>query len=225
MTVHHRWITTTLFAAAMGYLEAAVVYYLRILVDRIQPYLPNPLPEFGSLAPVEIAREAATMVMIFTVGSLAGRTWRGRIGFSLLIFGVWDITYYLFLRPLTGWPTSLADWDILFLIPLPWWGPIWAPMSIALLMILFGLLTTVFEQGDPPVWPDLKSTALCFLGIFLALYIFMADAIAAMPKGREAVHQVLPQTFATTSFFLSWVLMSAPIYHMAVQIYRRYRPV
>ena len=225
MRVHHRWITTTLFATAMGYLEAAVVYYLRILVDRIQPYQRNPLPGFEALAPAEIAREAATMVMIFTVGWLAGRTWRGRIGFSLLIFGVWDITYYLFLRPLTGWPTSLADWDILFLIPLPWWGPIWAPMSIALLMILFGLLTTVLEQGDPPVWPDLKSTALCLLGIFLALYIFMADAIAAMPKGREAVHQVLPQTFATTAFFLAWVLMSAPIFHMTMQIWRRYRPV
>ena len=39
-------------------------------------------------------------------------------------FTVWDLTYYLFLRVLTGWPTSLTDTDVFFLIPVPWLGPV-----------------------------------------------------------------------------------------------------
>src|SRR6185503_14790450 len=56
-------------------------------------------------------------------GGLAGATWPARLGYSIVAFGVWDIFYYVFLWVMTGWPTSPLDWDILFLIPLPWWGP------------------------------------------------------------------------------------------------------
>ena len=41
---------------------------------------------------------------------------------------------------ISGWPTSLFDWDILFLLPLPWWGPVLAPVCIAVLMIVWGTL-------------------------------------------------------------------------------------
>ena len=85
------------------------------------------------------------------VGVLTGLTWRGRIAFILLAFGVWDVAYYLFLIPLTAWPSSILDWDILFLIPLPWWGPVLAPVSLACLMITFGILATVLEQAEPGV--------------------------------------------------------------------------
>src|SRR6185503_3994362 len=101
----------------------------------------------------------------------------------LLAFGIWDIAYYIFLNPLTGWPKSLVSWDILFLIPLPWWGPVWAPVSIATLMIVFGLLATVLEQAEPPIWPGKISGFACAAGMGLALYVFMADAIASLPKG------------------------------------------
>ena len=43
------------------------------------------------------------------------------------------------------WPKSLFDWDILFLLPLPWWGPVLAPVCIALLMIVGG---TLASQSD-----------------------------------------------------------------------------
>ena len=49
----------------------------------------------------------------------------------VVVFGVWDIFYYVFLRVLVTWPASLLDWDILFLIPLPWVGPVLAPVLIA----------------------------------------------------------------------------------------------
>src|SRR5215213_4255367 len=64
------------FAIAMAWLESATVFYLRVLVDRIEPYQINPLPMNGPLGTVELWREAATLMMIATVGLLAGRTWR-----------------------------------------------------------------------------------------------------------------------------------------------------
>lgn len=224
MSLHpkHRWLLISVFALAMAYLEAAVVYYLRTMVDRLEPYQPNPLPDIPALAIPEVAREFATMVMLITVGFLAGRTWRGRIGFTLLTFGIWDIAYYLFLIPLTHWPKSIFDWDILFLIPLPWWGPVWAPTSIALLLIAFGLLSTILELGEPPIWPRRLSLILCSIGITLALYVFMSDAISALPRGPEAVRSVLPVHFNWPVFILAWLLMLLPILDMTRQLVRRY---
>jgi len=131
-----RWSVVVLFAIAMAWVEAAVVLYLRTLVDRLDPYQPHPLPVEGALGGAELVREVATLVMLGTVGWIAGRTWRSRLAYAVVAFGVWDLFYYVFLRPLTGWPRSLLDWDILFLLPLPWWGPVLAPVLIAGLMIL-----------------------------------------------------------------------------------------
>ena len=84
-------------------------------------------PMNGVLGDVELWREASTLVMIATVGLLAGRTWRRRAGYGAIAFGTWDIFYYVFLHFISGWPRTFLDWDILFLLPLPWWGPVLAP--------------------------------------------------------------------------------------------------
>jgi hypothetical protein len=126
------------FATAMAWVEAAVVFYLRSMMDRLEPYQPDPLPALGGFGSVELPREFATLVMLFTAGWLAGRTWRARLGYAAIAFGVWDIFYYVFLKVMCGWPHSLLDWDILFLLPLPWWGPVLAPILISLLLIAWG---------------------------------------------------------------------------------------
>src|SRR5436190_5754021 len=141
-----RWLTVALFATGMAWVESAVVFYLRTMIHRIEPYQPTPLPIIGGLGPVEFTREFATMVMLFTVGMLAGRTWRSRVGYAAIAFGVWDIFYYVFLKVLCGWPHSLSDWDILFLLPMPWWGPVLAPVLVALLLILWGTLVSSWED-------------------------------------------------------------------------------
>ena len=201
------------FAVAMAWVEAASVFYIRALVDRIEPYQPNPLPleaMTGALGYVEPWREAATLVMIATLGLLAGRTWRRCAGYAALAFGVWDIFYYVFLRLMSGWPRTLLDWDILFLLPLPWWGPVLAPVSIALVMILWGTLAAQLgDDASVPRW----SSALGCVGIVLALAVFMVDAWRAMPDGREAVLQVLPTTFNWPLFSVALLLMALPALH------------
>ena len=217
MTVHFseraRWAIVMAFAIAMAWVEAASVFYIRALVDRIEPYQPDPLPQetmSGALGTVELAREAATLIMIATLGVLAGRTWRRRAGYAALAFGAWDIFYYVFLRLISGWPRTLLDWDILFLLPLPWWGPVLAPVSIALVMILWGTLATQSVDGASDArW----AWALASVGIVLALAVFMIDTWRALPGGRDAVLRVLPTTFNWPVFWVALLLMTAPALH------------
>src|SRR5580765_3281435 len=205
-----RWAIVMAFAIAMALVEAASVFYIRSLVDRIEPHQADPLPMNAALGNVELWREAATLVMIATLGMLAGRTWRRRAGYAALAFGAWDIFYYVFLRLISGWPRSLLDWDILFLLPLPWWGPVLAPIVIALVMILWGTLATQSRDGIADVrWP----WALGWAGIAIALSVFMVDAWRALPHGRDAVLQVLPTTFNWPLFWLAVLLMASPVLH------------
>jgi hypothetical protein len=203
-----RWIVVMVFGLAMAWLESACVIYLRTLVDRVQPYQANPLPVNALLSDVELWREAATLVMIAAVGCLAGRTNRQRVAYAAIVFGTWDLFYYVFLYVIAGWPRSLFDWDILFLLPLPWWGPVLAPASIALLMIVWGTFTTQSSRGDQRVgW----AWAPASVGIALGLAVFMTDAWHALPGGRDAVLQVLPTRFNWPLFWVAFALMAAPV--------------
>lgn len=209
MSNRNRWTATVVFAVAMAWMEAACVLYLRTLVGRLEPYQPNPLPLHGALGNVELWREAATLLMIAMVGLLGGRTWRERWGYAAIAFGTWDIFYYVFLRVMIDWPRTVFDWDILFLLPLPWWGPVLAPVSIALVMIAWGTLATQSRDGGREArWMWGAAAA----GIVLALGVFMSDAWLALPGGRDAVLQALPARFNWRLFLAALVLMAAPVF-------------
>ena len=199
-----------IYALAMAWVEAAAVYYLRTMVNRIEPNQPDPLPIMGGIDAAELVREAATLTMLLAVGVLAGRMWRERLGFAAIAFGIWDIFYYIFLKVLCGWPHSLFDWDILFLLPLPWWGPVLAPVSIASLMIIWGMLATA-DQVPKTRWPgERRAWATFGLGATLALFVFMADALRVAGQGTEAVRNVLPTVFPWLRFSIALALISAP---------------
>jgi hypothetical protein len=210
MTNRTRWMVVVAFAVAMAWMEAACVFYIRALVGRIEPYQANPLPMDPTLGNVELWREAATLVMIAMVGMLAGRAWRERWGYAALAFGTWDIFYYVFLRVICGWPQTPLDWDVLFLLPLPWWGPVLAPVCIAVIMIAWGTLATQSRRRTAEVrwvW------ALAGVGIVLALGVFMTDAWRALPHGRDVVLQVLPERFNWPMFWASLLLIASPVLH------------
>jgi hypothetical protein len=206
-----RWWTVVIFAVAMAWVESAVVYDLRTMVDRLEPYQPNPLPIIGGLGPVELVREAATMIMLLTVGMLAGQTWRGRLGYVAVAFGVWDIFYYVFLKVMCGWPHSLLDWDILFLLPLPWWGPVLAPVCIALLLVAWGTPASQSQGQSIAGGPPWRSWALNFSGIVLALYTFMADALHAANYSTDVLRNLLPTRFNWPLFSVALILMAVPV--------------
>ena len=124
----------TLFSIAMGFLEAAVVIYIRELMypeGFAFPLVPIP----PDIALTEILREAATLVMLAVMGFISGKYFLERFAWFIYCFAIWDIFYYVFLKWMIGWPESLLTWDILFLIPVTWTGPVIAPVITSLSMI------------------------------------------------------------------------------------------
>jgi hypothetical protein len=176
--------TVVLYAVAMGYLEAAVVVSLHGL------YYPGgftfplaPLPETAQMT--EIAREAATIVMLGAVGALAGKRFLERFGWFLVAFGIWDIFYYVWLRVLLGWPAGLLDQDILFLIPSPWLGPVIAPVLVSIAMILIGAgITRRVERGGN-FHPGAAAWASAVSATALILFSFMSDSDAGNMIGTS----------------------------------------
>ena len=147
------------FGIAFGFVEAAVVVYLRQLLGIVQPAIsPKEIlfltPGIIFLEPqtalkifreskllnVELIREVATLVMLATVAALSGKKLRERIAFFFLAFGIWDIFFYIFLRLTIGWPKTFTDLDIFFLLPTPWVGPVIVPVAISTVLIIGSLL-------------------------------------------------------------------------------------
>jgi hypothetical protein len=131
------WLS--LFAIAMGYLEAIVVVYLREL------FYPGGFSfPLSSIPPnilfTEILRETCTLVMLASLAAAAARGFHLRLSYFLFTFGAWDVFYYIGLKTLLGWPPSLLTWDILFLIPITWTGPVLSPVVASLTMVTLSLL-------------------------------------------------------------------------------------
>lgn len=173
-------ITTILwlavFSIAMGYLETSVVVYLRRLL--YPGDFPFPLsPVQADIAVVEFWREVATILMLGGAGVIAGKNNLQRFAYFLFCFAVWDIFYYIFLKVLLGWPVTLLDWDILFLIPVPWVGPVLAPCIVALTMIVFAMIVVWLQEMGYIFKVKWREWGVMFTGCLVILASFMWDYI------------------------------------------------
>lgn len=153
-----------LFGVSFGYVEAAIVVYLRAIYEPMRlEIVPEAKP--GELLPllrldqieaaepqhvgtlkVELGREAATLVLLVAVALAVGRDFHQWFAAFVVAFGLWDVFYYVFLKVLIDWPASLLTWDILFLLPVPWVGPVIAPVLVALSMIVAGAVVLWLES-------------------------------------------------------------------------------
>lgn len=168
------WITV--YAIAMGVLEAAVVIYLRKL------YYPEgfsfPLRMVDTdIAIVELWREVATIVMLGAVGVLAGRTRSERFAWFIYCFGIWDLVYYGYLKYALGWPKSLLEWDILFLLPVPWYGPVIAPCIVAVAMCGIALTAVRFTDRELDARMTPTERATMSVGALVIIVSFTIDWI------------------------------------------------
>jgi hypothetical protein len=165
-----------LFAVAMGYLEAAVVVYLRRIFYPHGFALPMSNSISDSTFMIEPGRELATIIMLVGIAVLCGRNRLQRFAWFLFAFGVWDVFYYVGLKALLNWPPSLLTWDILFLIPFPWASPVLSPMLVAVSMTVFGLVlirrdrTGRVFRPQPAEWLMLTAGLLAILGSYLSCY-------------------------------------------------------
>jgi hypothetical protein len=156
-------LTSGIFAAAFGLVEAVVVVYLRAAVGLLPGYQgtlsdvirrsdefyqqSQAITQFPqSLLTLEVFREAATILMLLSMAFLTAARAGSRAAVFLWTFAIWDITYYAVLWATVRWPQSLGDPDVLFLIPRPWISPIWFPLLVSALAIFAVLLA----RAAPP---------------------------------------------------------------------------
>ena len=147
-----------LFGVSFGYVEAAVVIYLRALYEPLRQHLTPgraagdlfPLvdsdrmvaevPETGRLLRVEVVREGATILMLAAAAMLVTGDRDLWLPAFAIAFGVWDVAFYVFLKLWIDRPASLATWDLLFLIPVPWVAPVLAPVLVSFTIIGCGIV-------------------------------------------------------------------------------------
>lgn len=196
-----RILSIASFAVAFAFVESSVVVYLRSL------YYPDgftfPLKMIGGHHLwVEFAREFSTIVILVAAGALAGLSRWQRFAYFLIAFGVWDIFYYVWLKVILDWPATVIDWDILFLIPIPWIGPVIAPVLISLLMIIVGCLIVRREDRGNTFRPSRTAWILSILGTALILYTFTRDTRATMRFQP-------PESFSYGVFFFGFLCYCA----------------
>jgi hypothetical protein len=203
-------LALVLFGSAFGYLEAAVVSYLRYLhapvlhsfyparsINDLFPLLtPDEAAQAGTqerkVRLTEIGREASTILMLAAV-ALAISTNLGQwVAAFAIAFGVWDITFYLFLKVLLDWPASLDTWDILFIIPVPWVAPVIAPVTVSAAMVLAGIWH-LRREATHPVALGVRNWLGLFAGAAVIVISFALDHANISAGG-------LPRPFHWTVF-------------------------
>lgn len=214
------------FSIAMGFLEAAVVVYLRLLFYPTGFQFPL-VPLDARTSIVEIFREAATIVMLVGVGALAGKNLQQRVAFFLLAFAVWDLFYYVFLKVVLNWPSSWLTWDILFLIPAPWVGPVLSVVIACITMIGFAsaILFHEFRSESKPI--NGREWILIILGSVVSIvswmwdYINYSSRIADLSQSAlETLSGYIPEYFNWWFFGLGELLLLCAIFLYS----RRKRP-
>jgi hypothetical protein len=128
-------IWVTLFSIAMAYLESAIVVYLRALMYPGGFDFPLVMVE-KQIIITEVFREVSTIIILLAISIVTGKYFVERFAWFIYCFGVWDIFYYVFLKILIGWPESFMTWDVLFLVPVAWIGPVITPVITSFTMIL-----------------------------------------------------------------------------------------
>jgi hypothetical protein len=216
-----------LFSAAFGYVEAAVVVYLRAIYSpwhaRYHPEVPGddlfPLltldqlqemgPEHVTRLKIELVREFATLLMLGGAAVMVGRNLREWVAVFVACFGVWDIVFYMVLKALLNWPASLFTWDLLFLLPVPWVGPVLAPVVVAISMVGVGLAVLWQEYKGDPVEVGRMRWVVILLGGVLVFVAFVADFANTITGGY-------PRVFHWFLFFVgevTWLLTFWTAFH------------
>jgi len=167
-----RFVALVFFGIAFAYIESAVVVYLRAIFYQDGFTFPitafEEIAGFGPYLLTEIGREAATLVLMFTASYMLGRNLRRMFAYFLTIFAVWDIFYYVWLKVLIDWPASIMDWDMLFLMPAVWAGPVLAPVITSLTMLV--IAAVLFSERPlnitKPRWAGFIAAVLMIVVVF-----------------------------------------------------------
>jgi hypothetical protein len=194
--VPHKLGPITAVSVAFAFVEAAVVVYLRLhfYPDGFSFPLVGIPPSIGL---IEVIREIATIIMLGAIGWISAEQPLSRFAYGAFAFGMWDIFYYIFLKIILDWPASIFTWDVLFLIPLPWLGPVLAPLIISLCLITASVIILRRQFTGRPMVTTPAHWIVATLGGMLAIGSFLSNSV---PPTR----QELPDSF-------NWILFATGV--------------
>ena len=185
MSLRKQFFWLLVWGVAFAYIEASVVVYLRALYYPNGFAFPVVIAE-TRMAVTELFRELATLIIIWAAASLAYERLQSRAAAFFMIFGIWDIFYYIFLKILLDWPESLSTWDLLFLLPLPWAGPVWAPVLVSIGIIYAGAVVLLHNAEGKPLYfgkrfviAETVSAAIIILSFLIPGYSVITETIPA----------------------------------------------
>jgi len=203
--VKHRLFWLALYAVTMAYVESAVVVYLRALYYPDGFAFPLVALPAGMIA-IEVGREGSTLLMLLAIAALAGRDpWERFLAFNIA-FGVWDVFYYVWLWIFLGWPPSLFTWDLLFLIPVPWLGPVLAPLIVSIALIVVSLWLWQLDERGARVRFSTGHWMSAIAGGVIVLVSFMIDF-------QSAVDLRMPAPFRWDVFSVGVLMALAAVVH------------
>jgi hypothetical protein len=207
-----RFLAIAFFGIAFGYIEATVMVYLRAI------FYPDgfvfPITNFGDMPGAmrflltEIGREVATLLLIFATCYMLGRNWRRRLAYFMIIFAIWDVFYYAWLKLLLDWPVSVTDWDVLFLMPVAWAGPVLAPIVTSAIMLV---IAAVLLSAQPIKVSKYAEKALAFCLVMIAACFCVAGL-----KIDEPIYR----------FYFSWeifLILHASVLYLFLRCIRKGR--
>jgi hypothetical protein len=224
-------LAIVLFGVSFGYVEAAVVVYLRAVYEPVRQQFhggisPDDLfplvrlDQFESAGSaqarylrIELVREVATLVMLAGVGVAVARNVRQGVAAFLVAFGVWDIAFYASLKAMIDWPASFLTWDLLFLLPVPWAGPVLAPLLVAASMVGAGVVLLASEHAGRAFRLRPADWAAVFAGGFIVVASFCWDYRNLLAGGTPSPFPwplfVLGEGLGLAGFVRAWSARAA----------------
>lgn len=220
------------YGVGMALLEAVVVVYLREL------YYPQgfsfPLAAMDwTIYAIEILREAGTLLMLVCVSALAAVDFHTWFAYFLFNFAVWDIFYYVWLKVLLDWPANLMEWDVLFLIPITWDGPVLAPLLCTVAMIVLAGIMLHHHRQEQSVRFKAREWLLLVAGAGLVFasfiwnyttlmleggYFHSIQDLSANPAFQQAVAEFVPPSFQWPLFLCGYAIIWLAIVWIATRL-------
>ena len=210
-----------IFGISMGFIESAVVAYLRFIA----------YPGTTSLFPlalmpphilkIEIWREVATISMLLSVAYISARIRRKkRLFYFMLLFGIWDISYYFWLKVLINWPTSPLSWDILFLIPFPWTSPVIYPIIISIIFIFTSIIFIGLIDKKQYAGIDKISLSTGISGLIIIFFSFISTSVYITLKySIQDIFQYIPGRFPLEIYLIGLFLFLYSILRTIIRSY------
>lgn len=195
----------SVFAISFAFIESSIVIYLRKL------YYPEgfsfPLKFIqDEVIKVEFLREISSIFLIFSVSVLSGKTRVLKVASFFYIFGLWDIFYYIFLYIFLKWPKSFYEWDLLFLVPIPWVSPVYAPLFCSLSFIIISILVLYLWKEGYPFSIKSRDFTISLVSLSLILISFFNESKKVILGGIPEDFPFFLYFFGLILFFLYWVI-------------------